>query len=106
VSARRDAGGWRVCVADNGAGIEPAQAERVFGMFQRATSGESHPGTGMGLAISKRIVERHGGRIWAEATPGGGATLVFTLPDRPPDGRERGGRFGSRARPEVSARIR
>jgi PAS domain S-box-containing protein len=83
VGAEREAGGWRIWVADNGIGIDPAQAERVFQMFQRLHDRRAYPGTGIGLAVCQRIVERHGGRIWFEPRPGGGTEFAFTLPDAP-----------------------
>jgi signal transduction histidine kinase len=71
---------WELAVHDNGPGIDPRDAERIFGMFQRGRNGEQAEGTGLGLALSEKIVHRHGGRIWAEAPPGGGTVLRFTLP--------------------------
>jgi len=80
VGATRAAGLWRFTVRDNGIGIEPEYAERVFVIFQRLHSWRDYPGTGVGLAICKKIVERHGGRIWIEAAPGRGAVVCFELP--------------------------
>ena len=72
--------GWRIAVTDNGIGISPEQSERVFQMFRRLHTRDEYPGNGMGLAISKKIVERHGGKIWFESEPGQGTTFFFTLP--------------------------
>jgi PAS domain S-box-containing protein len=80
VSATPDDGAWRFEVADNGLGIDPADAERVFGMFERLHAEDQYGGTGIGLAICKQIVERHGGRIWCEPRPAGGTSFLFTLP--------------------------
>ena len=80
LSACRTPSSWRLSVRDNGVGIDPKHAERVFGVFQRLHTREEYEGTGIGLALCRRIVERHGGEIWFESSVGEGATFYLTLP--------------------------
>jgi PAS domain S-box-containing protein len=80
IGARRDGGNWLFWVKDNGVGIDPQYHNKVFLIFQRLHGRRKYAGTGIGLAICKRIVEQHGGRIWLDSEEGQGATFYFTLP--------------------------
>ena len=83
VGAEREGNSWRLSVTDNGIGIDADQFERIFGVFQRLHGRQEYEGTGIGLAVCKRIAERHGGRVDVRSAPGEGSTFTVTLPAIP-----------------------
>jgi light-regulated signal transduction histidine kinase (bacteriophytochrome) len=80
IQARREKTHWLLSISDNGIGIAPESTERIFGLFKRLHTGDEYSGTGIGLAICQRIVERYHGRIRVESEVGKGSTFCFTLP--------------------------
>jgi PAS domain S-box-containing protein len=81
ISAKRGVDEWVIAVRDNGIGIDPKFTESIFELFSRLHNHHSHPGSGIGLAVCRRVIQRHGGRIWVESVVGRGSIFYFTLPD-------------------------
>lgn len=88
LSAERENNQWQFTVSDNGIGIAPSHRERIFGVFQRLHNQSEYPGTGIGLAVCRRVVHRHGGRVWADSASGTGSNFCFTIQEETGGNRE------------------
>ena len=88
IDAESSAGKWLITIADNGIGFDPKYTDRIFQVFQRLHAVGRYPGNGIGLAVCRRIIEHHGGELWAESKEGEGAKFFFTLPRRVSAGRD------------------
>jgi light-regulated signal transduction histidine kinase (bacteriophytochrome) len=82
ISAEMNENKWRFAVKDNGIGIDPVYAKRIFMIFQQLHLKNEYPGTGIGLSVCKKIIERHEGKIWMESRKEGGSVFYFTLPNK------------------------
>src|SRR6202034_179266 len=81
ISAKRSGKDWIFSISDSGIGIDPKHYEQIFEIFKRLHDQSEYPGTGIGLAVCRRVIDRHGGRIWVKSDPGHGSTFYFTIPE-------------------------